>query len=282
MHQVIDCILHLPAIAGTAAHTDLNRAGTWSICPCCRHVRWPPSTTSSEGDRCRCRVSPPPQEHQPITSHPVDRIAIVGCGGSGKSHLARELGARSASPPFTSTPLYYDKDWKPLDKDSSPPCSGTWSAAPRWIIDGNYASTLPIRLEAADTVIFLDLPAWTCLWGIMQRRSARRRAAPGDRRLRPDHLELRPLHPRLPAQHGPAGPRADRRPRAGRRGDRAAQPPRRPPLPHRCHRRPAGRGTVRLTQEPWRSTAIARVAVKEARAIKPLPVDAIYVQDSSR
>ena len=42
-------------------------------------------------------------------------------------------------------------------------------AADQWIIEGNYASTLPIRLARADTVIVLDLPAAACLWGIAQR-----------------------------------------------------------------------------------------------------------------
>ena len=43
-------------------------------------------------------------------------------------------------------------------------------AADRWVIEGNYVSTLPIRLARADTAIFLDLPTHTCLRSIVQRR----------------------------------------------------------------------------------------------------------------
>jgi adenylate kinase family enzyme len=38
------------------------------------------------------------------------------------------------------------------------------------ILDGNYATSLPLRLAVADTVIVLDLPARTCLVGILRRR----------------------------------------------------------------------------------------------------------------
>lgn len=38
------------------------------------------------------------------------------------------------------------------------------------ILDGNYVTSLPLRLAAADTVILLDLPARTCLAGILRRR----------------------------------------------------------------------------------------------------------------
>jgi adenylate kinase family enzyme len=41
----------------------------------------------------------------------------------------------------------------------------------RWVIDGNYVSTLDNRLARADTVIFLDFPRWRCLLGIAKRTS---------------------------------------------------------------------------------------------------------------
>lgn len=100
----------------------------------------------------------------------MDRIAIIGCGGSGKSSLARSLGSLLGIAPVHLDSLYYDQDWKPLDKEQFAALQLDLVTEPQWIIDGNYASSLPIRLQAADTVIFLDLPGWACLWGIVQRR----------------------------------------------------------------------------------------------------------------
>jgi adenylate kinase family enzyme len=100
----------------------------------------------------------------------VDRIAIIGCGGSGKSHLARSLGTSLGIIAIHLDGLYYDQYWKPLEGERFAALQRELVAAPRWIIDGNYASSLPIRLQPADVVIFLDLPGWTCLRGIVQRR----------------------------------------------------------------------------------------------------------------
>jgi len=100
----------------------------------------------------------------------MDRIAIIGCGGSGKTILARRLNTSLDVPVTNLDALYYDDGWSPTPPEKFAAMQHELVAKNRWIIEGNYASTLPIRLARADTVILLDLPAWTCLWGIAQRR----------------------------------------------------------------------------------------------------------------
>lgn len=47
-----------------------------------------------------------------------------------------------------------------------------------WIIDGNYKSTLELRLQACDTVVFLDYSVSVCLDGIKKRRGKPRTDMP--------------------------------------------------------------------------------------------------------
>lgn len=100
----------------------------------------------------------------------VQRVAIIGCGGSGKSYLARQLAERLDLPITHLDAVYYDQHWQALPKDQFTAVQEELVARPRWVIEGNYASTLPVRLAVADTVIVLDLPARTCLRGVLQRR----------------------------------------------------------------------------------------------------------------
>jgi adenylate kinase family enzyme len=113
---------------------------------------------------------PPTAPAAALTCQPMDRIAIIGCGGSGKTILARHLGSCLGLPVTNLDTLYYDDGWNPAPPEKFAAMQHELVTTDRWIIEGNYASTVPIRLARADTVIFLDLPARTCLRGIAQRR----------------------------------------------------------------------------------------------------------------
>lgn len=104
------------------------------------------------------------------------RIAIIGSSGSGKSTLARQLQTILGLPVFHLDRLYWKPGWVPTERQEWRQIQQELIGRPEWIIDGNYGSTVELRVEAADTIIFLDLPRALCLWRAFQRRITYRAA----------------------------------------------------------------------------------------------------------
>ncbi len=100
----------------------------------------------------------------------MKRIMIIGCPGSGKSTFARTLAAKTSLPLYYLDMMYWNPDRTTKPKDEFRLALRETVALPEWIIDGNYGSTLEIRMEVCDTVFFLDYPVEVCIAGVEERR----------------------------------------------------------------------------------------------------------------
>lgn len=97
------------------------------------------------------------------------RIAVVGCGGSGKSTLSRRLGAALGRPVVHLDAEFWRPGWVESPKDEWHARHAELVAPDSWLIDGNYGGTFPLRFARADAVVVVDLPRWRCLLGITRR-----------------------------------------------------------------------------------------------------------------
>jgi adenylate kinase family enzyme len=97
------------------------------------------------------------------------RIAIIGCCGAGKSTLARILGDKLNLPVIHLDAYYWQPGWQETAKNEWLTVHQELIAGDRWIIDGNYASTMEIRLARANTIIWLDFNRYLCLWRVIKR-----------------------------------------------------------------------------------------------------------------
>lgn len=100
----------------------------------------------------------------------MKKIMVIGCPGSGKSTLSRTLHKITGIPLFHLDMMYWNSDRTTVDKSVF--CERLLNTIQKdeWIIDGNYGSTMELRLQACDTVIFLDYSLDVCLNGIKERR----------------------------------------------------------------------------------------------------------------
>ncbi len=99
----------------------------------------------------------------------MERILIIGCGGAGKSTLARQLGDKLGLPVVHLDKLFWHPGWVESSKDEIDGKIMAELQKPRWIMDGNYNRTLPKRIGYCDTVIYLDFSRIACLWGVLKR-----------------------------------------------------------------------------------------------------------------
>ncbi|PYZ96512.1 topology modulation protein [Alteribacter lacisalsi] len=97
------------------------------------------------------------------------KIAIIGSGGAGKSTFARTLGEKINIDVHHLDTLFWKPGWVGVPKEKQREVQNELVQEDEWIIDGNYSSTMDIRLQAADTVIFLDLPRTTCALRVLKR-----------------------------------------------------------------------------------------------------------------
>ncbi len=101
----------------------------------------------------------------------MKRVSVVGSPGAGKSTFARALSEKTKLPLFHLDFYYHQKEhdyennkqaW--LDKLEE------LTSGKSWIIEGNYGSSYEQRIPKSDTLIFMDMPSWLSVWGVLKRR----------------------------------------------------------------------------------------------------------------
>lgn len=99
----------------------------------------------------------------------MEKVIVIGCPGSGKSTFSRELYKITGLPVFYLDMIYHKPDKTTVSNREFDEKLGDILNQDKWIIDGNYSRTLPLRLDRCDTVFWLDYPTEVCLNGVESR-----------------------------------------------------------------------------------------------------------------
>ncbi len=100
----------------------------------------------------------------------MKRILVIGSSGAGKSTFSRCLQEATGLKLIHLDRLYWKPNWvEPTNKIEWRKNLAEVLKGNEWIIDGNYSSTMEMRLEACDSAIFLDLPHYICAWRVFKR-----------------------------------------------------------------------------------------------------------------
>jgi adenylate kinase family enzyme len=109
----------------------------------------------------------------PVPPIAIQRILIYGVTGSGKTTLARQVGARTGLPWHSVDDLTWQPGWVAVPDDEQRRRIGAICAGERWVLDSAYGKWLDLPLERVQLIIGLDYPRWLSLQRLIRRTVAR-------------------------------------------------------------------------------------------------------------
>ena len=108
----------------------------------------------------------------------MQKVIVIGCPGAGKSTFARALAAKTGLPLYHLDLFFWREDKTTVPRAEFLRHLHHVLREDAWIIDGNYGSTMELRMAACDTVFFLDYSTDLCLESVRARRGKPRADMP--------------------------------------------------------------------------------------------------------
>jgi len=100
----------------------------------------------------------------------MKKIAVFGKPGSGKSTLSKALALATGIQLHQLDSIVYKKNGELVDRSSFDEAHERILSSGNWIIDGfGPINSFHQRLEAADTLVYVDLPYITSYWFVTKR-----------------------------------------------------------------------------------------------------------------
>ena len=100
----------------------------------------------------------------------MNKIAVFGKPGGGKSTLSKALASATGIQLHQLDSIVYKKNGEMVDRSSFDEAHENILLSESWIIDGfGPISSFKQRLEEADTLVYVDLPYLTSYWFVTKR-----------------------------------------------------------------------------------------------------------------
>ena len=103
----------------------------------------------------------------------MQRIAVVGTSGAGKTTFAAALAAQLGCPCVELDALHWEAGWRMAELDVFRARVAAATAGERWVCDGSYSKVREVVWARADTLVWLDYPLPLVLARLVRRTASR-------------------------------------------------------------------------------------------------------------